>query len=43
MQGSEDVKLELQVGAKLLVQVTDEAFRSAKSWASWRLRLEEGV
>ena len=39
MQGSEDEKLELQRGAKLLALVVDEVFRGGKGWATWRLRI----
>ena len=39
LQGSEDEKLELQRGAKLLARVADEVFRGGKGWATWRLRI----
>ena len=39
LQAWEGVKMELQVGTRLLVRVADEAFRGARSWASWRPRL----
>ena len=39
LQKSEDVKLERQLGAKLLGRVAEDIFRGARSWATWRPKL----
>ena len=39
LQKSEDAKLELQVGARLLGRIAEEVFKGATSWATWRPRL----
>jgi hypothetical protein len=36
----EDIKLELQWGAKLLEEVTYEVFKDRRRWAPWIPRLE---
>jgi hypothetical protein len=40
LQVKEDVKLELQRGAKLLEQVMFEVFKDRRRWAPWIPRLE---
>jgi hypothetical protein len=39
LQVSEEKKLELQVGAKLLQRVAGEIFQASQGWATWRPRL----
>ena len=42
LQGTEDAKLELQRGARLLARVADDVFKGARGWATWRPRIGEG-
>ena len=39
LQRSEDVKLELRLGVRLLGRVAEDIFKGARSWATWRPRL----
>ena len=42
LQGTEDAKLEMQRGARLLARVADDIFKGARGWATWRPRIGEG-